>query len=214
MDRGYEGHHQLPRCQARVFEMSGKLAETIQAAREMGFEVQDRSQSEQTNPTVIEAIKALDNVCDGAATKDGCGFSKFDREENDDLIKKAISEGYLSSKEEKTAYRFLKKYKKQLKELGVAYDDIGHIARDAEDNDNGLSEINERIPEWIAEHHFKTVKDTERLYRYDRGVYLDDGETILKALLESEFLNGLPGVLKKRRVIMLFNIWFRNIWQK
>lgn len=167
--------------------MIGNLAEVLQAAREMGFEVQDRSRLEQTGPTVIEAIKALDNVCDGAATKDGCGFSKFDCEEHDDLIKKAISEGYLSPKEEKTAYRFLKKYKKQLKELGVTYDDIGHIARDGEDTDNGLSEINERIPEWIAEHHFKTVKDTERLYRYDHGVYLDDGETILKALLESEF---------------------------
>jgi putative DNA primase/helicase len=38
-----------------------------------------------------------------------------------------------------------------------------------------------------SKHHFKTVKDTERLYRYDLGVYLDDGETILKELLESEF---------------------------
>jgi putative DNA primase/helicase len=167
--------------------MSGKLAEAIQAAREMGFEIQDRSRLEQTGPTVIEAIKALDSVCDGAATKDGCGFSKFDREEHDSLIEKAISEGYLSPKEEKAAYRFLKKYKKQLKGLGVAYDDIGHIARDGDDINNGLAEINERIPEWIAEHHFKTVKDTERLYRYDHGVYLDDGETILKALLESEF---------------------------
>jgi len=91
--------------------MSGKFVEAIQAAREMGFEIQDRSRSEQTGPTVIEAIKALDSVCDGAATKDGCGFSKFDREEHDDLIKRAISEGYLSPKEEKAAYRFLKKYK-------------------------------------------------------------------------------------------------------
>lgn len=167
--------------------MSGKLAEAIQAAREMGFEVHDRSRSKQTGPTVIEAIKALADVCDGAATKDGFGFSKFDREEHDDLIKKATSEESLSPKEEKVAYRFLKKYKKQLKGLGVIYDDIGHIARNGEDTDNGLSEINERIPEWIAEHHFKTVKDTERLYRYDLGVYLDDGETILKELLESEF---------------------------
>ena len=92
MDRGHEGHRQLPRCQARVFEMSGKLAEAIQAAREMGFEVHDRFRSEQTGPTVIDAIKALADVCDGAATKDGCGFSKFDREEHDDLIKKATSE--------------------------------------------------------------------------------------------------------------------------
>jgi len=151
------------------------------------WEPDRKAKAEPTGPTVIDAIRKLAEVCDGATSKDGAGFSKFDREEHEDLIEKALSDGYLSPKEEKTAYRFLKKYKKQLKGLGVAYDDIGHIARDGEDIENGLSEINERIPEWIAEHHFKTVKDTERLYRYDHGVYLDDGETILKALLESEF---------------------------
>jgi hypothetical protein len=79
--------------------------------------------------TVIDAIKVLAGVCDGAHSKDGQGFSKFDREEHEDLIGKAISEGYLSPKEEKIAYRFLKKYKKQLKSLGLDYDEIGHIPR-------------------------------------------------------------------------------------
>lgn len=37
------------------------------------------------------------------------------------------------------------------------------------------------------DYHFKTVTDTERLYHYDHGVYLDDGEIVLKALIEAEF---------------------------
>ena len=149
------------------------------------WEPEARANPEQTGPTVIDAIKALDSVCDHASSKDGAGFSKFDREKHDDLIEKAVSGKGLSPKEEKKAYRFLKKYKKQLKGLGIDYDQIGHIARD--DGDNALAEINERIPGWIEEHHFKTTTDTEKLYRYSHGVYLDDGEVILKAALEAEF---------------------------
>ena len=138
--------------------------------------------------TVIDAIKTIASVCDGATTKDGMGFSKFDREKHDDLINKAVSEGCLSSKEEETAYRFLKKYTKQLKGLGINYDKIGHIPRpDKGDEEKTSEQINARIPEWITEHHFKTVKDTERLYHYEHGVYLDDGETVLKTLIEAEF---------------------------
>jgi len=139
-------------------------------------------------PTVIDAIKALDGVCDHASSKDGMGFSKFDREENEDLIEKAISKSHLSSKEEKKAHGFLRKYKKQLKGLGIDYDSIGHIPRPDSCSEKGsLDQINERIPEWIAEYHFKTVTDTERLYHYGHGVYLDDGEIVLKALIEAEF---------------------------
>ena len=135
-----------------------------------------------SSPTVLDGILALDRVCDNAKSRDGCGFNKFDREEHKDIIEKALLEGCLSSKDENKAYKLLKKYKKQLKELGIEYDNIGHIPRESED-DKGLAEINERIPEWIAEHHFKTMKDTEKLYHYDHGVYLDDGETVLKTII-------------------------------
>ena len=147
----------------------------------------DASRQEKMTPTVIDAIRLLAGVCDGALSKDGTGFSKFDREEHEDLIEKALTGGDLSPKEEKVAYRFLKKYKKQLKGLGLAFSEIGHISRDGEAIEDGLAKINERIPVWIAGHHFKTVSDTERLYRYDHGVYLDDGETVLKTLVETEF---------------------------
>lgn len=81
------------------------------------------------SPTVIDAIKLLSDVCDGAHSKDGQGFSKFDREQHEDLIDKAVSEGYLSPKEENAAYHLLKKYRNQLKLLGLNYDEIGHITR-------------------------------------------------------------------------------------
>ena len=168
-----------------------------------------RAQQEQPGPTVIDALRLLDGVCDGAKSQDGMGFSKFDREEHSDIIEKAISEGCISTKDEKKAYRFLKKYKKQLKSLGLNYDAIGHISRDEGATDNGLAEINERIPEWIAEHHFKTVTDTERLYHYVDGVYLDDGEIVLKALIEAEFgdltdnrlVSDIVGKVKRRTYV-------------
>jgi putative DNA primase/helicase len=150
-------------------------------------EAHSHERKEQDGLTVIDAIRALNAVCDGATSKDGAGFSKFDREEHEDLINKAINDGYLSPKEENAAYRLVKKYTKQLKKLGIDYNEIGHIIRDEDDSCDGLAKINDRIPAWIEEYHFKTVTDTEKLYHYAHGVYLDDGETVLKALIEREF---------------------------
>lgn len=64
---------------------------------------------------------------------------------------------------------------------------ISNGAFDSEERKSPLEIVSERIPEWIETHHFKTVADTERIYHYDRGVYLDDGEKVLKALIEAEF---------------------------
>jgi P4 family phage/plasmid primase-like protien len=169
----------------------------LNIAREKGFDIpeakprtnreKESSKKEPNGPTVIDAISALSGVCDGATSKDGAGFNKFDAKDNKDLIDKALSEGTLSPAEEKKAYRFLKKYTKQLKGLGIEYSDIGPMTREGGDIGNGLAEINDRIPQWIEEHHFKTISDTKKIYRYEHGVYLDNGETILEALIESEF---------------------------
>jgi P4 family phage/plasmid primase-like protien len=169
----------------------------LNIAREKGFDIpeakpranreKESHKEEPSGPTVIDAIKALSGVCDGATSKDGAGFNKFDAKDNKELIDKALSEGTLSSAEEKKAYRFLKKYTKQLKGLGTEYSDIGPMTREGEDTGNGLAEINDRIPQWIEEHHFKTISDTKKIYHYEHGVYLDNGETILEALIESEF---------------------------
>ena len=145
-------------------------------------------QEKANGPTVIDAIKALAGVCDGATSKDNMGFSKFDRETHDDLIEKIVTGGELSRKQENTAYALAKKYRKQLKKLGIDFDQIGHIARDdGEGCENALAGIIDRIPAWIEEHHFKTVADTKKIYHYDHGVYLDNGETILETLIGTEF---------------------------
>ena len=121
-----------------------KFTDTLKAAKEMGFEI-----PEKTGPTVIDAIKALNAVCDGATSKDGAGFSKFDREEHEDIINKAL-EGYLDPKEEKAAYRFVKKYTNQLKKLGIAFNAIGHITRDESEQGPEVEEIPEDIEKIAA----------------------------------------------------------------
>ncbi len=60
-------------------------------------------------------------------------------------------------------------------------------ASEGEEQTASLAKINQRIPAWITQHHFKTVTDTERLYHYAHGTYLEDGETLLRELIESEF---------------------------
>jgi len=47
--------------------------------------------------------------------------------------------------------------------------------------------LRKRLSEWVDEHHFKTVEDTKKMYRYAGGVYLSDGETFLESLIEKEF---------------------------
>jgi len=83
------------------------------------------------------------------------------------------------------------------------------------DGRSRLQEIAERIPVWIGQHHFKTTEDTERLYHYNHGVYLDNGEAILKAIIEAEFpdittdtlVRDVIGKVKRRTYIKrdLFN---------
>ena len=52
---------------------------------------------------------------------------------------------------------------------------------------SALEKISERIPAWIEEHHFKTVSDTKKIFHYEHGVYLNNGETVLETLIEAEF---------------------------
>jgi hypothetical protein len=86
------------------------------------------------NLTVVDAFMALDTVCDGAASKDGLGFNKYDRERYSDLIVKVISGRPISRQEEDDAFRICKKYAKQLETLGIKYSYIGHIPRDKEND--------------------------------------------------------------------------------
>ena len=78
------------------------FVKVLQIAKDRGFYIPDREKAEEPKgPNVIDAIKALAGVCDGATSKDGMGFSKFDREANEDLIDKVVSGEELSPREEK-----------------------------------------------------------------------------------------------------------------
>jgi len=109
--------------------------QVLQIARDKGFDIPAPEKPKQTGPTVIDAIRALKSVCDGAVEKDECGFNGFDAKTQNDIIEKAVTEGTLSKSEEKTAHRFLKKYEKQLKGLGVVYKDIVPIERSGDDEE-------------------------------------------------------------------------------
>jgi P4 family phage/plasmid primase-like protien len=174
----------------------------LQNARDCGFDIPapEKKKEEPNCLTVIEAIEALASVCDHATSKDGAGFSKFDREEHEDLIDKAINDGDLSAKEEKTAIRFLKKYKKQLKGLGVDYEDIGHIRRVAKDSEprqtseSGIS-YNEIIIESdadnprfsptlaadavLAKMDLRMSKYSDDIFRFNGQIFTPDGERVV-----------------------------------
>jgi putative DNA primase/helicase len=64
---------------------------------------------------------------------------------------------------------------------------------DTNDGKGKKKEQEEKIAQLIRElkdrYHFKTLKDTEEIWYYNdaRGVYIDNGEVIIKSILETEF---------------------------
>jgi hypothetical protein len=112
------------------------------------------SKEEPKGPTVIDAISALKGVCDGAKTKDGAGFNGFHIKTFKNIIDKAVSEGTLSPREEKIAYKFLGTYKKQLKGLGIEYSAIVPIYRvpdQRSEEEIGIQVNNRRLNEVSAD---------------------------------------------------------------
>lgn len=64
-----------------------------------------------------------------------------------------------------------------------------------EPEEDNCEDVNLRISSWIDQHHFITVTDTEQLYHYEHGVYLNNGETVLKTLIESEFADSTTEIM-------------------
>jgi len=69
--------------------------------------------------TVSEAVIALKSVCDNAKTVDGTGFNKNDVSRLGDIIDKAVTGEELEYKEESMLYTMLRKYHKQLADMGI-----------------------------------------------------------------------------------------------
>jgi SWI/SNF-related matrix-associated actin-dependent regulator 1 of chromatin subfamily A len=70
----------------------------------------------ETMQTVLEALRALSSVCDGARVKDGYGFNRFDAKLGRDLSQRS----FLTDKQIYVALRMLKKYRKQLDSMGIS----------------------------------------------------------------------------------------------
>lgn len=62
--------------------------------------------------------------------------------------------------------------------------------------DDPYQKMCELIPGWINAHHFKTMADSEIIYRYKDGVYVDDGDRIVKELAEFELDDGCTNKIK------------------
>ncbi|MGD0954098.1 MAG: phage/plasmid primase, P4 family [Methanotrichaceae archaeon] len=189
--------HELPKLPTRA-EMETALARGEILAYGGHFE----GDPEAAGPTVIDAIKALHGVCDGATSIDGAGFDRYVLQKYGDIIQKAVSEGSLSQKEEDKAYRFLKRYKKQLKGLGIEYGQIGLInaTGGGSDGDKAFDQMCALVPKWIDEYHFKTMADDETIYRHLDGVYVNDGANFIKQLVELELGDKCNNHLKNEAV--------------
>lgn len=88
-----------------------KLAETLKAAKEMGFDIPDKR-----GPSLEDALLFIADRCDGAHSTDGQGFNKLDATFGKAMAGKVRSGKRLSVQEYKDAYAMLKKYNKQLVE--------------------------------------------------------------------------------------------------
>lgn len=56
------------------------------------------------------------------------------------------------------------------------------------------------VPGWIDAHHFKTMADSETIYRYKDGVYVDDGARIVKELAELELDDDCNNFIRNEAV--------------
>jgi hypothetical protein len=75
-------------------------------------------------PTVRDAVLALKSVCDSATTRDGAGFNKFDADYFNVLAGDYEGGKEIRADRELDAYGRLKKYRRQLRELGIKYSEI------------------------------------------------------------------------------------------
>jgi hypothetical protein len=83
--------------------------------------------------------------------------------------------------------------------FGSSPDDGNNNNNDADDatvggDNNNSGKTQEEIIEKLKEqYHFKTLKNTEEIWWYNdaKGIYLSNGEVIIKSILESEFGSDL-----------------------
>lgn len=77
-----------------------------------------------SRPTVEEAVTYLARVCDGAQANDGAGFNAFDSPFGHALAEVVDAGRALSGKQQRAAYRLVRKYRGQLAAAGIDFDEI------------------------------------------------------------------------------------------
>ena len=155
------------------------------------------SRSPTTADCLREALCQLAENCDGATSRDGRGFNKFDTERGKALAGKKR----WSQRNRARARKLVQKYRKQLPpelweqivEAGAADgDDDGQASEPTGDPDDKITP--DRLGEAILEtEHF--AKDRgDRLYHFDNGCYAPTGEVFLKRRVKQLLQSwGAPG---------------------
>jgi len=126
--------------------MSGKLAETIEAAREMGFDIPEQNRP---RPTVIDALRVI--LAHETEMEYDKEFARWDWRMQKSRIEQVVKAGALSRKGEEKAHNFLKKYKLILNKYGIDYDNIYPLIRRPKSN-------KEEFPEEIQARAWDVLK--------------------------------------------------------
>jgi phage/plasmid-associated DNA primase len=115
---------------------------------------------------------------------------------NDDHLKEAAKSHNFANDEEEKAWL------RNIEALGKYYEELQALKE---------GEPTDYIDDLIEEHHFKTLSDTEEIWRYDqrKGIYVSNAECMIKARIEKDhkdkvtnkFVNEELGRIQRRTYI-------------
>lgn len=109
--------------------------------------------SEKSKQKIIEAAHTINGVCDGAVTKDGCGFNGGDSQ----WFKFRLEWDRLSDSVVVEMYEKLNTYKRQLENHGINYENLApeYISRE-----QAIEEVKEKSSDIFVDPSWETVKLT------------------------------------------------------
>jgi len=100
--------------------------------------------------TVEHAARCLLTVCDGAITKDHCGYNGSDAP----FARSVLSHDNLSYKQERALHKILLKYKGQLLSMGVDYDSIEFTKSETKTKSETMKVVpgSDKVEIWFGKH--------------------------------------------------------------
>ncbi len=142
------------------------------------------------NDILMEAVKSLDSVCDGAKKSDGEGFNKFDA----DFVKSVLEQGYPPTHNQKLSlHKLLKKYSVQLSGMGINYNNIPAPSepkkidsKKTSENEEGKISYGEIATEILRKYPIITLRDNpDEMYFYENGVYRYGAQVVIRELAQT-----------------------------